>query len=327
MLKIRVHLWLLFFGLCALPAFSQTPNCGCEQKPLLNVLAVINGAKVTQQDLSIDTRTQVSLAQETVIRARAQELDLQINKMLLAAEAKRRGVTSSTLIVLEVKARVPQPTEADARAFYEQNKKRIGRSFSSVKNDILAQLRNGRENLRALQYANALRTSAQITESNLRVTPPLNEADLSRVFANVNGVNITSKDIEESLLPMIFMVQQRVYELRKRDLDIRINDLLLEQEAKRLGMTPKALIDLNVRTKVQIATEDQARAYYEKNKSSFPGKFSEHKLQIMQFLQGQEERNQLGAYAEELRKGAAVQIYLTAPTQPDLRQLCCNPVD
>ena len=47
----------------------------------------------------------------------------------------------------------------------------------------------------------------------------------------------------------------------------------------------------------------------------------------MQYLQEQEAKKWFAAYAEELRKAAAVQIYLTAPTPPDLRQLCCNPVD
>ena len=325
MLKIRINPWLLF--LLVSTAFSQTPNCGCEQKPQLNVLAVVNGVKIRQQDLNIDTRTQVSLAQETVITARARELDRQITQMLLDAEAKRRGLTSSVLLVLEVTARVPEPTEADARAFYEQNKSRIRQSFNRVKKDIIAQLHGERLNVRAIQYANALRAGAQITMSNMQVTPPENEADLSRVFATVNGVNITSQDIEKSLLPLIFMVQEQVYKIRKRDLDIRINDLLLEQEAKRLGTTPKALIDLNVRTKVPIVSEEQARTYYKEQKALFQGKFSEHKFQIMQYLQEQQGQKWFVAYAEELRKGAAVQIYLTAPTQPDLRQLCCNPVD
>jgi len=323
--KILLNPWLIL--LLVSTAFSQTPNCGCEQKPQLNVLAIVNGVKITQRDFSIDTRTQVSLAQETVIRTRAQELDRQITQMLLEAEAKRRGLPKETLLVLEVKARVPEPTEAEARAFYEQNKDRIRRGFGAVKKGILDQMRNERLNARAYQYANALRAGAQITRSDTQVTPPENEADLSRVFATVNGVKITSKDIEESLLPLIFLVQQKVYELRKRDVDTRINDLLLEQEAKRLETTPAALIALHVRTRAHIVSEEQARAYYEEQKSNFKGKFSEHKLQIMQFLQGQESEKSLAAYAKELRKGAAVQIYLTPPTQPDLRQLCCNPVD
>ena len=325
MLKIRANLWPIL--LLASTVFSQTPNCGCEQKPKLNVLAVINGIKITQRDLSIDTLTQISLAQETVINARAQELNRQINQMLLETEAKRRGVAVPVLLVLEVKARVVPPTEADARAFYEQNKTRLKRSFSSVKKEILAQMLSEREVSRASQFANALRAGAKIDVANTMVTPPANEGELERVFATVNGVNITSRDIEQSLLPLIYNVQQQVYTFRKRDVDIRINDLLLEQEAKRLGTTPAALIDLHVRSKVPIVSEEQAQSFYKEQKARFEGKFSEHKYQIMQFLQEQESTKWLAAYAEELRKAAAVQIYLTPPTQPDLRQLCCNPVD
>lgn len=326
MLKIRLNPWLII--LLASSAFSQTPNCGCEQKPELNVLAVINGIKITKDDLSIDTRTQISLLQETVITTRAQEVARQISQLLLDAEAKRRGLPTSTIVTLEVKARVIPPTEEDARAFYEQNKRVFGQTnFSSVKKDILTQLKTDRENARAYQFLNALRAGAQISGSNSPVTPPANEADLERVFATVNGVNITSKDVEESLLPLIFMVQEKVYELRKRDVDIRINDILLGEEAKRLGTSPAMLLNLNVKTKMHIVNEDQARAYYEKQKANFNGKFSDNKLQIMQLLQAEEERKQFAAYAEELRKGAAVQIYLTPPTKPDLRQLCCNPLD
>lgn len=326
MLKIRPNPWLLF--LLVSTAFSQTRNCGCEQKPLLNVLAVVNGVKITQDELSVDTRTQVSLLQESVISARAGELDRQINQMLLEAEAKRRSLTASMIVVLEVKARVVPPTEEDARAFYEQNKKRFGKSsFSDVKKDILTQLRTDRENVRAYQFLNGLRAGARITVSDSQVTPPANEADLARVFATVNGVNITSRDIEASLLPQIFLVQQRVYELRKRDMDLRINDLLLDQEAKRLGTSTAALVNLNVKTKMQIVNEEQARALYDEHKSKFPGKFSENKFRIMLLLQAQEEQKQFVAYAEQLRKASAVQIYLTPPAQPDLRQLCCNPVD
>ena len=315
MLKIRLNPWLIIFGLFASPAVAQSPNCGCEQKPQLNVLAVVNGVKITKDDLSIDARTSVSLVQETVIAARAQELDLQINKMLLAAEAKRRGISTDTLLVLEVKARVAEPTEADARAFYDEHSKRIGRSFGSVKKDIIARLRSERENLRSYLYANALRAIARVTVSKSPVTPPANEADLARVFATVDGVNITSKDIEESLLPLISMVQQQVYQIRKRDLDIRINDLLLSQEAKRLGMTPETLINLNVRARMHIVNEEQARAYYKEQKANIEGSFAENKIRIMQFLQAQEEQKQFSAYAEELRKGAAVQVYLTAPAK------------
>lgn len=306
-------LWLVLF---------QGPSCGCEQKPELNVLAVVNGVKITRKDLSIDTLTQVSLAQDTVIVARSRQLETRINDLLLEMEAKRRGITTTELLETGVTSKITPPTEAEAKAIYEQ--KYRNQSFNSVKNNIMAQLRTERVAARVREFANTLRAGAKIEIVNQQVTPPTNEAELARVFANVNGVNITSSDIETALLPLIFQVQQQVYALRKRDVDLRINDILLEQEATRLGTTPQALIYSQVNTKMQIVTEEQARAYYNANKAQLNADFSEAKAMIMQYLVELEKRKALSTYAEQLRKESAVQIYLTEPKPPNLRQLCCN---
>ena len=307
---------------------SQTPNCGCEDKPQINVLAVVNGVKITKQDLSVDTRSQVNLIQETVITARSQALNQLIAKRLLEAEAKRRSLTPEKLLELEVKAKIVKPTEKEARAYYEENKTRGAPDFKSVKNQIITQMLEEQKNLREREFANALRVASQVQVFDEPVTPPTSEEDLSRIFATVNGVNITSRDIEEGLLPLIGRVQQQVYALRKKDLDLKINDLLLEQEAQRVGTTPKALVDQNVRMKMPIITDEQARAFHNEHKKSLPGDFSDVKFQILQFLMQQELQKLSLDYAEQLRRASAVQIYLTAPPQPpDLRQLCCNPVD
>jgi hypothetical protein len=321
------YLFLLSLFLSPFVAISQTPNCGCEDKPQISVLAVVNGVKITQQDLSIDTRTQVSLIQETVIAVRSHALNELINKTLLEAEAKRRGLTPAKLLELEVNARIVTPTEDEARAYYDQNKNRDAQDFKRVKNALIAEMMKERETLRAREFANALRVAARVAVSEETVTPPTTEADLSRVFATVNGVNITSRDIEESLLPLIAQVQRQVYDLRKKDLDLKINDLLLEQEALRLGTSQKALIDQNVRMKVPIITDEQARAFHNENKARLQGNFSALKFQIVQHLLAQEHQKLSLAYAAQLRKGSAVQIYLTPPGSPDLRQLCCNPVN
>src|SRR4051794_11289635 len=96
--------WLLLF---------QGPSCGCEQKPEINVLAVVNGVKITRKDLSIDTITQVSIAQDTVIVARSRQLDVKINDLLLEMEAKRRGITPAELLETGVTSKITPPTEAE----------------------------------------------------------------------------------------------------------------------------------------------------------------------------------------------------------------------
>ena len=324
-MNIRVNPWLVLLITSAV--IAQILNCGCEDKPQINVLAVVNGVKITKEDLSIDTKTQVTVVQESVVAARHRELNQQINKVLLDGEAKKRGLTTAKLFELEVTAKIADPTEAEARAIYEQNKADIGKDFKHARNEIVAQLKRARESVRAIEFANALRTAAQVSVADQLVTAPTNEADLERIFATVNGVNITSLDIEQGLLPLIFQVQKQVYEIRKRDLDLKINDLLLETEAKRLGTTPKALIDQHVKAKVPIPSEEQARAFYDKHKGQLNSEFSEVKVQIFQYLVEQELRKLVAAYAEELRKNAAVQLYLTEPQPPNVRQLCCNQLD
>ena len=323
-MKIRVNPWLLL--IIASAVFAQvTPDCGCEEKPQINVLAVVNGVKITKKDLSMDTITQVNAVQDTVIVARSQALDQLVTKTVLDAEAKRRGLTVAKLLELELT--IKEPTEADARAFYEENKTDRGRDYKSAKNEILTHLKSERQAARAKEFANALRVAAQVSVTEQQVTPPTNEADLARVFATVNGVNITSLDIEQSLLPLIFEVQKQVYAIRKRELDLKINDMLLEEEAKRLQTTPTALIYQNVKARMQIPSEEQVRAFYEKNKAKFNSEFSEVKVQIFQYLLDVEQQKLVATYAEQLRKGAAVQIYLTEPQPPNVRQLCCNPLD
>lgn len=306
--------------LAQVPSAGQAAiNCGCEDQPQVNVLAAVNGIKITKQDLSINTKTQVSLLHDTVIDARGRELDRQIKKVLIEAEAGRRGLSTAELLRLEVAAKVAPPTDKEARAFYEKNKNRLSPGFKSVKNDLIARLKSEREAVREKEFANSLRVAAKVTVSDQTITPPANDFELSRVFATVNGISITSRDIEEGLRPLIFRVQQQVYAYRKADLDLKINDLLLELEAKRQGMSPRALLDHAVRTKLPIVSEQQAKAFYNENKGTMRGGFSRLKHQIIQYLLAQEERKLSLAYAEQLRSEAAVQIYLTAPEAPSSR--------
>jgi hypothetical protein len=115
---------LITFAMSA-PLAAQTADCGCEDKPLPEILGVVNGVKITKQDLSHETRKQVDQLQQQVVEARQRELDLQIDSLLLENEAKKRGVTASQVIKDEVIAKVQTPTDTDAQAFYDKNKDSI----------------------------------------------------------------------------------------------------------------------------------------------------------------------------------------------------------
>lgn len=321
----------LLFGLLMMfvvgaPTTAQTSNspspavevtdCGCEDKRLPDTLGVVNGVKITKQDLSPETRTRVEELQREVIDARKRELDLQIDSILLESEAKKRNVSTSQVLKDEVVAKVQEPTEAEAQSFYDQNKTRMQTEFKDAKADILKYLRYQRQQELARKLAERLRASAQLKVLDKPSAPPTSEADRTRLLAVVNGKQITAGDIETSLRPMILNVQEQVYALRKRDLELKINDTLLTQEAQKRQITSRALLDTEVSSKVPRVTEAQAQEFYNQNKERISGDFAQTKAQIIQYMQENREQEATLAFAQQLRRASVVQVNLNAPESP-----------
>jgi hypothetical protein len=271
---------------------SAAQDCACEDKPLPEVLSIVNGVKITAKDLDAETTSRVAALKQQVVEARRLELDLQINTMLLEAEAKKRGVAKEKILEAEVVTKVKQPTDADARAFFkEQNANTSDKSieFEQVKERIMQHLLVQRHHELAKQFADRLRSTAEVKVFVELATPPEKPADRQRLFAVVNNKQITSADIEHSLQPMIFSVQKEMYELRRRDLDRKINDVLLAQEAQKRQVTTRALLEAEVNAKAPAITEEQAQKFYDENKTKMNGgAFADLKQSIIGHLQSTE---------------------------------------
>jgi protein-disulfide isomerase len=302
----------------AKPVPKQDDDCGCEVKTPSDVLAVVNGVKISPKEVDESIKKQIDDLEKQVIKARTHELDLEINTRLLEAEAKKQGITSSSLLEREVVAKVKKATEEEALAFYQQNKAQIQEEFKEVKESIINYLTSQRQQVEADKLANSLRSSYQVKVLVDAVTPPVKQEDRARVFATVNGENITSAKIEDDLLPFIFNVQVEIYKLRKSALDLRINDALLEQEAQNRKVTTRALLDAEVAGKIKKVTEADARDFYDKNKDKIQGDFAQFKDRIINYLGQLEEQKAEGAFADQLRKSAKLQMYLKEPEAPVL---------
>ena len=290
---------------------SVIDDCACESQVLPAILATVNEVTITPSDLEKSIGESVRNLQQQVTEARKRELDLQINSKLLTVEAKKRGITTTKLLEQEVVAKVKPPTQADAQTFYEQNKSRIKGDFDSVKDDIIRYLLNERERAEAKKFADGLRAAGNVVVKVPQAAPPRNDSERAQVLATVNNENITSGDVEDSLKPLIAEVQEQVYNLRKNQLQLIINDTLLTQEAQRRKITTNALLDLEVKPKE--VTEAQARAFFDQNKERVSGDFAQTKDSIITYLQQAELRVAERAFVERLRAAAAVQVFLKAP--------------
>ncbi|HEX8492262.1 MAG TPA: thioredoxin domain-containing protein [Pyrinomonadaceae bacterium] len=298
------------------PNLKKEEDCACEAQPLPEVLAIVNGVEITSRDISSQLNQSVSQLQQQVVEARKRELDLQINSKLLEAEARKRKVSTIKLLEDEVVAKVKDPTDAEVQAFYEQNKARIRAELKDVRSDILVYLRNQREREEAQKLAERLRAAADVKVLVQNITPPKTPQERARVLATVNNEPITSEDIEDSLRPLIYSVQEQVYNLRQREIDLRINDVLLEQEAQKRKITTTALLDAEASSKTRKVTEADARAFYEENKERIGVEYPLVKDHVMQILQERETRNAQTDFAQQLRRTASIQTFLQKPEQP-----------
>ena len=302
------------------PAFVD--ECGCESGPLPEVLAVVGGVNLTPADLTPATVQRVKALQAQVVEARRNELNLQINSFLLEAEAKKRGVTTAKLLEDEVAMKTVNPSEADAQNYLAQNKARIeaqaGRAveFAELKENILSFLREQRQQERARVFAESLRAANDVKVLVAEVAPPATPADRARLLATVNGRRITSGDIENALLPLVAAVQEQVYELRSSDIEQKINDLLLSQEAQKRQVTARAVLEAEVGSKLATVTEAEAQKFYDQNKDRINGDFAAAKYQIIQYLEGERWEKLAGDFAARLRRDAGVRTFLVRPAPP-----------
>jgi protein-disulfide isomerase len=296
------------------PQPSKAEDCACESQVLPDTLAIVNGVRITPRDIEGATGEYVSQLQIQITEARKRELDLQINSKLLAIEAKRRGLSGAKLLELEVIAKAKEPTEAEAQVFFEQNKARIQADFKDARQDILEYLRDQQQRDEAKKYAAGLRATIETKVLVSETTPPANDAERARVLAIVNGEPITAGEVEASLKPIVFSVQEKVYNRRRDEVDLRINDVLLAEEAQKRKITTRALLDAEVKPKT--VTEQDASAFYEQNKDRVSGDFNQTKESIISYLQEIELRNAERAFVEKLRATASIQTFLVAPNPP-----------
>jgi len=310
----------MIIAMFSLPSVVQsqsqtvTEDCACESQVLPSILAVVNGVAISARDIEKSTGESIRNLQRQVTEARKRELDLQINSLLLANAAKKRGVTTAKLLEQEVIAKVKSPTQAEAQTFYDQNKARIQGDFNSIKDDLRSYLLDERQKVEAKKFADGLRAASDTVVKVPQAMPARNDSERAQVLAVVNGVNITAGDVEDSLKSLIFEVQEQVYHLRKNELDLTINDTLLVQEAQKRKITTNALLDAEVKPK-QV-TEEQARTFFEQNKERVSGDFAQTKDSIISYLQQAELRIAERTFVDKLRGAATVEAFLKAPESP-----------
>ena len=74
-------------------------------------------------------------------------------------------------------------------------------------------------------------------------------------LAVVDGVAISSEEVEKSLAGQLSKLEEQIYNLKRQRLDALINDKLLAKEAAKRNVSVPALLDVEVTSKVGLVTD------------------------------------------------------------------------
>ncbi len=297
------------------PAAAATPARPQQQTaPAPGALAVVNGQTLTLADLDPKVREVVENFERNQANLRRDALDARINQMLLDAEAQKRKVTREQLMDAEINNRVTEPTEAEVKAVYDANKQQIGNAdISAVRPQIVNFLREQTRQKLVQDFIQRMRTATTVTPGSDINAPNLAPAT---VVSTVGGRAITSGDFEERLKPYLYKMRREIFDTQARALDMKINQMLLEAEAKKRNTTPDAVFKAEVADKLREPTDAEVTKFYEENKARINADLASVRADIASLLRDQQQNRIESEFAQRLRSGVPVQIFLTQPEPP-----------
>ena len=301
----------------ATPAPTPAPSVArLPRKPIQ--LAIVNGQTITTSDLDPPVAEAVETLDQKIAAARARVLEMQINTMLLEAEAKKRGVRTQQIYEQEVIKRIVPPSEAEIKKFTEENADQLaGTDAATARAQVVAFLRNEKEEVLSAALVKRLRTSYPVVMGASLDTPNLAP---TAVVVTVGGQPVTAAALLERLKPIVFRLQLAAYDLQMNALDQTITTILLLAEANKRNVGPETIVRSEVSDKVKPATDAEVNKFYEDNKSKMNGDLNSVRVQVANYLESQETRRLERALGERLRKGADIRYLVTEP-QPPLQMI------
>ena len=133
------------------------------------------------------------------------------------------------------------------------------------------------------------------------------------VAATVDGVPISTGDLEKAARADIKRLTDEIYQAKKRTLDRMIEEMLIEKAAKEQGISPQEYMAQNVDAKVTPPTDEEAKEFYDAQKGRITAPFDPMKGRIIAHLKSNrmaEKRQELMA---SLREKSDVKVMLEPP--------------
>lgn len=133
------------------------------------------------------------------------------------------------------------------------------------------------------------------------------------VAAKVGSQTITLGDVDASIPTDLRRIDMELYQARKTKLEQMVEETLLSQKAKTLGISADELVKREITDKATPASDDKVKEYFDKFKGQIRGTYEDVAPKIREALGVQAKAERRKAYLAELRKESQVKIAMTPP--------------
>ncbi len=133
------------------------------------------------------------------------------------------------------------------------------------------------------------------------------------VLATIGSMKITAGQVDEKARPQLAKVQNEIYQARKQALDEMIDDYLIEQAAKKAGMSKEAYLKKEVDDKAPAPTEKEMKDFYAQNSARIRQPYDKIKPLLERYMTRQKVSAARSELIADLRRQAGVKVMLKAP--------------
>ena len=132
----------------------------------------------------------------------------------------------------------------------------------------------------------------------------------TQIAAKIGRAEITVAELDRRAASKLVRLKTQEYEIRKQTLDELIDEQLLNEEATKRGVTRDELVAQEVTSKAKEPTDEEAKAYFDKNPPRGGVEFEKVKDRVKAFMARQGEQDARTALISGLREGAGVEVLL-----------------
>jgi protein-disulfide isomerase len=135
------------------------------------------------------------------------------------------------------------------------------------------------------------------------------------VVAEVNGVKLTLADLEKKHAAALFQARATYYDLERKVVQSFIDDYVLEQQARKEGLTVSQLLDRHVNAAIaKDPSEEALRVYYEGVDTNEP--YDSVRGKILDALKQRRIAKARASYLQSLRSQSTLILRLAPPRAP-----------